>query len=286
MHPHHPDGNSLKERSSKWASSGIPVAPYGLRKALSMRELVRLIQTARLSGDPLRTPHANRWIHEMLVALAIGITSSAVASQFEGQSPLKVIPNGQGFAVEAFSVDSLPFESRLFPSPEIFPNSWLILTSSEQPPISLRFRDAPQLRIGSPLLGEDVKPPETGSSHVAVDFSEEMAAKRRPLLSRFGVLAPEWSDDLRVSKQRSSDLSPRGPSGDPSTTVLRISLESPPPQKPIPLRLEGNGGRGAKTSLSEKHVLELNPRWLDFSHFDSMDLSMTAKPLWPGQVGS
>lgn len=65
--------------------------------------------------------------------------------------------------------------------------------------------------------------------------------------------------------------------------VIEAALEFPIPRVPAPWVFKGNGGRGVKTWLSEAHVLEINPRWLNFGMFDSMDLSMTERPPGPGQ---
>jgi long-subunit fatty acid transport protein len=46
---------------------------------------------------------------------------------------------------------------------------------------------------------------------------------------------------------------------------------------------KGNGARGVKTWLSPDHVLEINPHWLGFPMFESMDLTMTDRPPGPGQ---
>ena len=61
------------------------------------------------------------------------------------------------------------------------------------------------------------------------------------------------------------------------------TLSEPVPGIPAPWVFEGNGGMGVKTWLSESHVLEINPHWLDFAMFDSMNMSMTDEAPGPGQ---
>jgi long-subunit fatty acid transport protein len=64
---------------------------------------------------------------------------------------------------------------------------------------------------------------------------------------------------------------------------LGAALQHHAAQVPDPWVFQGNGGRGVKTWLSEGHVLEINPHWLHFGMFESMDLSMTDTPPGPGQ---
>jgi hypothetical protein len=49
-------------------------------------------------------------------------------------------------------------------------------------------------------------------------------------------------------------------------------------------RLEGNGGNGVVTRFSERHAVEINPSWLDFSMFDSMKLDVMNGPIRPGET--
>lgn len=62
------------------------------------------------------------------------------------------------------------------------------------------------------------------------------------------------------------------------------ALQPPVPRVPDPWVFRGNGGRGVKTWLSEGHILEINPHWLGFEMFDSMDLNMTDAPPGPGEM--
>lgn len=48
-------------------------------------------------------------------------------------------------------------------------------------------------------------------------------------------------------------------------------------------KFQGNGGNGFKTRVSERHILDFNPTWLDFSMFDSLNLDVTDGPVGPGQ---
>ncbi len=68
-----------------------------------------------------------------------------------------------------------------------------------------------------------------------------------------------------------------------ASSNLGVRLRSPEPRVPDPWVFRGNGGKGVKTWLSADHVLEINPHWLNFAMFDSMDLSMTDKPPGPGE---
>lgn len=65
--------------------------------------------------------------------------------------------------------------------------------------------------------------------------------------------------------------------------TLRAALQSPVHNIPEPWVFQGNDGEGVKTWLSQAHTLEVNPRWLDFTMFDSMNLSVTEQPPGPGQ---
>jgi hypothetical protein len=59
-----------------------------------------------------------------------------------------------------------------------------------------------------------------------------------------------------------------------NSTLLQANLESPPPPLVAPWAFEGNGAQGVKTRLSERYSLEINPAWLAFDMFDSMQLNM------------
>ena len=107
--------------------------------------------------------------------------------------------------------------------------------------------------------------------------------KQRPLLSRFGVLAPEFSGEAELLQEDSPITAEDATSVPTVKRRFETALQSPTPSVPALLAFKGNGGRGVKTQLTEHHVLEINPRWLDFSMFDSMNLCMTEKPPGPGE---
>lgn len=69
----------------------------------------------------------------------------------------------------------------------------------------------------------------------------------------------------------------------PFSTRRVAALQRPTPPVPDPWVFEGNDVMGVKTWLSEAHALEINPAWLDFAMFDSMNMSMTDEQPGPGQ---
>jgi hypothetical protein len=64
---------------------------------------------------------------------------------------------------------------------------------------------------------------------------------------------------------------------------LATALETRVPTSRTPLKWEGNGGNGFKTWVSEQHLLDFNPCWLDFSMFDAMKLDVMEGPVGPGE---
>jgi len=107
---------------------------------------------------------------------------------------------------------------------------------------------------------------------------------QRPLFTGLSML-----DRAPQAEARTSDPDPASspePAQNPDPGNLsdfRAVLETPLPREHVPWAFVGNGGRGVKTWLSDVHVLEINPLWLNFTCFDSMDLSMTDRPPGPGQ---
>ncbi len=107
---------------------------------------------------------------------------------------------------------------------------------------------------------------------------------RAPLFSGLSLLRPEFQDEGSSPKPALSATVPRVMDSALVRNRLEEALQSPTPRVPPPWSFRGNGGRGVKTWLSEGHILEINPHWLGFEMFDSMDLNMTDAPPGPGEM--
>lgn len=144
---------------------------------------------------------------------------------------------------------------------------------------TLRFRDPVSLT-------EDMFP-EPGPSPDALMISRpnrESLLEERSLFVGLSLLNPAPEEAPRGRQEvPARTSSPSKTATEWEAHALQAVLEFPTPRAPAPWVFKGNGARGVKTWLSEAHVLEINPRWLNFAIFDSMDLSMTDKPPGPGQ---
>lgn len=113
--------------------------------------------------------------------------------------------------------------------------------------------------------------------------SQRLPLSTSPLFTGLSILSPVAEDNTPTADIASHNDSPVQKDQTSGRATLEASLQSPVLQTRSPWQFEGNGGRGVKTWLSEAHVLEINPQWLNFAMFDSMDLSMTDQPPGPGQ---